>query len=569
MANIPIGGQLSPSTSVASLDVRFGPYSSIQSAYNAIVDNFDEIVSGLHFGIIQSDGSIKEYAWTLTGGTASDYKEIGAGGGSSVTVIDALDSNSSTAALSAKQGKILAEQIAAKPSLPIQISDVAGLQNALNNAGGSGGTSVTIVNNLTSDSTTDALSAKQGKVLAGMVTDVQDSLGDIETTINNLPIFETLTNGNLKITFGGESYVLNKLSTLHVIVTASPSTGGYVTGGGNYTEGSSFHIYATAASGFHFVKWDDNNTELNREVIASSSKLSYTAYFEADSTPSYTITTSVSPASSGTVTGGGTYNSGATATLTAVANEGYVFSQWNDGNTSNPRTITVSENKTYTASFNVVPTIETYTVTLSANPSNGGVVTGGGTFDEGSSITISATANTGYHFVKWNDNNTNASRTITVTADASYQAIFEADEVEPEPQETSMCKMILLPKGSNSLASLRATSLTDYVAICNSTYSGSTYSDATVVDIPLDGTEKTFACDNNYYIVNVKTSDVTINNWQNTEALVTHWFENSVMDTDATKTGYTGGTSVAGVNYDVCFAAVINGQTMKVTATKS
>ena len=58
----------------------------------------------------------------------------------------------------------------------------------------------------------------------------------------------------------------------------------------------------------------------------------------------------------GTVTGSATYNSGATATLTAIAAEGYRFVSWSDGNTDNPRTIVVSDNLSLTAVFEAVIT---------------------------------------------------------------------------------------------------------------------------------------------------------------------------------------------------------------------
>ena len=68
-------------------------------------------------------------------------------------------------------------------------------------------------------------------------------------------------------------------------------------------------------------------------------------------TQSYTITTSANPTNGGTVTGGGTYNEGASITLRAIANTNYTFDRWQDGNTTNPRTITVTSNATYTAYF--------------------------------------------------------------------------------------------------------------------------------------------------------------------------------------------------------------------------
>lgn len=72
----------------------------------------------------------------------------------------------------------------------------------------------------------------------------------------------------------------------------------------------------------------------------------------------------------------------------------------------------------------VLFTIPEYTVSVSAG--TGGTVTGGGTFEQGRTVTIKATPNSGYHFVKWSDGNTSASRTVTVSGNATYTAVFEA-----------------------------------------------------------------------------------------------------------------------------------------------
>lgn len=67
--------------------------------------------------------------------------------------------------------------------------------------------------------------------------------------------------------------------------------------------------------------------------------------------PKYTITVTANNDAYGTVTGGGTYDSAATATLTATANEGYKFVNWSDGNANNPRIVTVTANASYMANF--------------------------------------------------------------------------------------------------------------------------------------------------------------------------------------------------------------------------
>ena len=53
----------------------------------------------------------------------------------------------------------------------------------------------------------------------------------------------------------------------------------------------------------------------------------------------------------GSVTGSGTYSYGETVTLTAIPNSGYRFDHWQDSNTDNPRTITVTSDATYIAYF--------------------------------------------------------------------------------------------------------------------------------------------------------------------------------------------------------------------------
>ena len=70
-----------------------------------------------------------------------------------------------------------------------------------------------------------------------------------------------------------------------------------------------------------------------------------------------------------------------------------------------------------------------YSIQASANPTNGGTVTGTGSYTEGSTCTLTATPNAGYSFVNWTKNgqqvSTNSTYTFTVTGDASYVANFE------------------------------------------------------------------------------------------------------------------------------------------------
>ena len=59
-----------------------------------------------------------------------------------------------------------------------------------------------------------------------------------------------------------------------------------------------------------------------------------------------------------------------------------------------------------------------------------GTVTGEGWYNEGTEATISATPNEGYYFDRWNEDGcTDATRTVTVTKDTYYTALFFPEEV--------------------------------------------------------------------------------------------------------------------------------------------
>ena len=138
---------------------------------------------------------------------------------------------------------------------------------------------------------------------------------------------------------------------------------------------------------------------------------------------SATITVQANPSNGGTVSGGGSYTVGSQRQISASAYSGWTFTGWSDGNTQNPRTITVpSGGATYTANFQQ----STATVTVQANPSNGGTVSGGGTYAIGSQQQISAAPNSGWTFTGWNDGNTQNPRTVTVpSGGATYTATFQ------------------------------------------------------------------------------------------------------------------------------------------------
>jgi hypothetical protein len=149
-----------------------------------------------------------------------------------------------------------------------------------------------------------------------------------------------------------------------ITVQASPSTGQITVDGVNYTGGQTFNWVAgsshalgapspqvlTAGSRLVWSSWSNGASTAAQTIVVPSTATAYTASFGTE----YLVTTTVSPAVGGSVTGGGWYAPGATATLTATASSGYRFSNFTTASTtstSNPTAVTVSSAVTVSANF--------------------------------------------------------------------------------------------------------------------------------------------------------------------------------------------------------------------------
>ena len=228
----------------------------------------------------------------------------------------------------------------------------------------------------------------------------------------------------IQITQGGtQQYTIN--------VSANPNIGGTVTGGGTYNQGQSCTVTATPNADYTFTNWTENgnvvSTQANYTFVVNNNR-TLVANFQAQP-QNYSITVSANPTNGGTVTGGGTYQQGQSCTVTATASTGYTFTNWTEnGNVVSTQanyTFTVNGNRTLVANF----TPQQYTITATADPINGGNVTGGGTFNYGNNCTLNATPVAGYTFVNWTKNgtqvSTNATYTFAVTESAAYVAHFQ------------------------------------------------------------------------------------------------------------------------------------------------
>lgn len=142
-------------------------------------------------------------------------------------------------------------------------------------------------------------------------------------------------------------------------------------------------------------------------------------------TPTYTL--SLTAGEGGSVSdNAGTYEEGTAVTIQATADTGFVFIGWTGSSTvtTNPLTFTVNGDTSLTANF-----ARQFAVALATN--TGGTVTG---FDadvavDGEEITLTATPEEGYRFLRWEGsvdtaNSTNNPLTVTVSADTNLSAVF-------------------------------------------------------------------------------------------------------------------------------------------------
>ena len=233
-------------------------------------------------------------------------------------------------------------------------------------------------------------------------------------------------------------------------ITANAGEGGSVTINGEATgtkrvvKGSEVTLAANANDGYNFTGWYNGETLISNEnpyTFTATASGSYEARFEVAAPVTYTISVNANPIEGGSVTGGGTYNEGASVTLTATPNSGYEFVNWTSGTT------TVSTNATYSftanasaeyiANFRTAAQI-TFAVTTTANPAEGGTATftvgtspekTSATVTNGTGITLYANENDGYRFVNWTKGgievSTNATHNVTITEASNFVANFE------------------------------------------------------------------------------------------------------------------------------------------------
>ncbi len=186
-----------------------------------------------------------------------------------------------------------------------------------------------------------------------------------------------------------------------------------------------------------------------------------------------TLTVMANYNSRGSVSGTGTYAVGTNAVLTATPVDGFFFACWGDGDTLNPRVLAAVEDLSLTAMFfplqydsllvpvhdtvtlydtivtvvvhvDTVPIYDTVVITLTetdtvyltdtvmptifrltVSADGGGVGIGNALLPAGTVAEIGALPMEGNRFLRWDDGNTDNPRTVTLTGNMAFTAVFE------------------------------------------------------------------------------------------------------------------------------------------------
>lgn len=261
----------------------------------------------------------------------------------------------------------------------------------------------------------------------------------------------------------------------NLVLRVQPEGAGSVSGGGKYAAGTTVSLRASGNTGFVFVNW----TDASGNVVSTDQSFSYT---KKETDEILTANFTFSPASPtepsepqltprhllklvasgpGSVSGGGRYEEGTSVRISASAETGCNFINWTYESgevvsTDSYISYTIgSTDTTLVAHFEFNPSSPgepsepdlkpKHNITVTAG--DGGTVSASSTrAQEGTVVTLRASANTGYTFVGWYSDGELIATTSTYeytvgTSDASFEAVFAYTPSSPnEPGEPSVSK---------------------------------------------------------------------------------------------------------------------------------
>ena len=246
------------------------------------------------------------------------------------------------------------------------------------------------------------------------------------------------------------SFAGSNIKTLYIYATTPPSISG--------SQYSSGDIIFSGCSNLRRIYVPAGSVNAYKSATAWS-------YYSDKITAIIDVNSEVNPANSGTVSKAASETSELSNTqsstldgliLTASGNSNYSFSSWKRGATvlssSNPYTLYSPDNINGTDTI-IAEFLPIYTISASVEPSGSGTISGSGTYNSGDSVSLVATAETGYEFTNWTENGTTVSTsstyTFTATQDRTLVANFQVSIVPLTIKKTYTSRKLYLKNNNN------------------------------------------------------------------------------------------------------------------------
>ncbi len=244
--------------------------------------------------------------------------------------------------------------------------------------------------------------------------------GNIVSTSANY-VFTAVQNSNLVANF------TIGLGTYTIATLVNTANTGTVTGGGNYSTGATVSVTATPEYGYTFTNWTVNSVEVSTAATYSFTANSNKTLVANFTLSSYLISANSSHENAGTISGAGSYIHGSNVLLTATAATGYTFIEWKIDtmvvSTNSTYSFTADSSRTLVANF----MLNSYLISANVSPIVTGNITGTGNYNHGDMVSLTATAETGYTFVNWTENDMEVSNAETYSFTASADRTLVAN----------------------------------------------------------------------------------------------------------------------------------------------
>ena len=222
------------------------------------------------------------------------------------------------------------------------------------------------------------------------------------------------------------------IPSYRIELLCDPEDGGNAIGAGVFVHGDTVNLSISINEGYEFAGWTEDGVQVSGDPDYSFEAIGNRTLVANFTQKTYKLTINIT--GQGTVSRNPdkpTYAHGEIVRLTASPATNWNFKGWSGdlSGSTNPVNITMNADRNVTATFSTIQ----YTIAISANPEAGGTVTGGGIYNHGETVNLTALANRDYRFVNWTEAgiqvSTNSNYSFTARSDRTLVANFE-EEVE-------------------------------------------------------------------------------------------------------------------------------------------